>query len=157
MRRTVLVLAGLLGLTGAVLTLLNARAEQVADPVLTASLDPGDGDQGLGGAAEDAVLPSDDPAGAAAPHKMQGWRHRGPADGASALGLVYASPDKQLTAADVQKIAEAFLLWHGNHAWKVTDVADAGDNVTFSITTGPNTVVAKFAMDRHSGKLVRTG
>ena len=44
------------------------------------------------------------------------------------FALVYRQADRQLAPADVQKIAEAFLLWNGNHTWKVTDVAatDAG-------------------------------
>ena len=32
-----------------------------------------------------------------------------------AFGLVYRQADRRLTPPDVQKIAEAFLLWNGNH------------------------------------------
>jgi hypothetical protein len=73
------------------------------------------------------------------------------------LGLIYDAPDKQLSAADVQKIAEAFLLWHGNHSWKVVGLSDDGDRVVFSIATTQNAAVARFAMNKHSGKIQRLG
>ena len=37
---------------------------------------------------------------------------------------------------DVQKIAEAFLLWNGNHTWKVVDVAPTSDGaIGFALAT----------------------
>jgi hypothetical protein len=58
----------------------------------------------------------------------------------------------------VQKIAEGFLLWNGNHTWKVTDVASAADGpIGFSLTTPEGSVVAKFTMDPHTGKIARVG
>jgi hypothetical protein len=75
-----------------------------------------------------------------------------------AFALIYRQPDRQLAPADVQKIAEAFLLWNGNHAWKVTDVAPTADGpIGFSLTTPEGSLVAKFTMDPHSGKIVRVG
>jgi hypothetical protein len=92
---------------------------------------------------------------------MRGWMHGGLAGaarpGAEMLSLVYEAPDKQLTVADVQKIAEAFLLWHGNHLWRVTNVTADGDRVTFAVATDQNAVVATFAMNRHTGALLRLG
>jgi hypothetical protein len=74
------------------------------------------------------------------------------------FALIYRQPDRQLTAADVQKIAEAFLLWNGNHTWKITDVAATADGpIGFSISTPEGSVVAKFTMDPHSGRLARVG
>ena len=49
--------------------------------------------------------------------------HEGRSDGPRQFGLFYRQADRQLTTADVQKIAEAFLLWHGNRTWKVADIA----------------------------------
>jgi hypothetical protein len=74
------------------------------------------------------------------------------------FALIYRQPDRQLGAADVQKIAEAFLLWNGNHSWKVTDVAATADGpIGFSFSTPEGSVIAKFTMDPHSGKITRAG
>jgi len=75
------------------------------------------------------------------------------------FALFFRPDDRQLTAPDVQKIAEAFLLWNGNHTWKVIDVAPAPgtDQVNFAIATPDNTVIARFSMDTKSGRLTRTG
>ena len=55
---------------------------------------------------------------------------------------------ERLSPADVQKIAEALLLWNGNHVWKVTDVAERPDNtVGFSYAAGDGTVIARFSVD----------
>jgi hypothetical protein len=117
--------------------------------------------------------PSQQTDGAALPaHRwMGGWgHHRGmQAHGMQARGgmrgrdmrafaLIYRQPDRKLAPADVQKIAEAFLLWNGNHAWKVTDVAPTADGpIGFSLTTPEGSLVAKFTMDPHTGKIVRVG
>ena len=87
-------------------------------------------------------------------HGMQG----GPVGGLRAFALVYRQQDRALTPADVQKIAEAFLLFNGNHTWKVTDVAATADGkVGFSMAAGDGTVIAKFTMDPHTAKLTRVG
>ena len=66
--------------------------------------------------------------------------------------------DRQLAPADVQKIAEAFLLWNGNHTWKVGNVAATSDGpIGFSVATPEGSVVAKFTMDPHTGKITRVG
>jgi hypothetical protein len=129
----------------------------------------------IGGIATGAVLSQAQPApppveqmdGAPPPghHWMGGWGHRpGPEArgwhhrGMRAFALIYRQPDRQLAPADVQKIAEAFLLWNGNHAWKVTNVAPTADGpIGFSLTTPEGSVVAKFTMDPHTGQVERVG
>jgi hypothetical protein len=84
-----------------------------------------------------------------------GWRHGA---GMRAFALIYRQPDRQLTPADVQKIAEAFLLWNGNHTWKVTDVAPTSEGpIGFSLTTPEGSVLAKFTMDPHTARISRVG
>ncbi len=74
-----------------------------------------------------------------------------------AFALVYPQPDRNLNPADVQKIAEAFLLWHGNHTWKVVEVAPAADGtIGFALATQEGSVIARFTMDPHTGQISRT-
>ena len=74
------------------------------------------------------------------------------------FALIYRQPDRQLGTADVQKIAEGFLLWNGNHSWKVTDVVATADGpIGFSFTTPEGSMVAKFTMDPHTGRIARAG
>ncbi len=74
------------------------------------------------------------------------------------LALVYRRTDRKLTPPDVQKIAEAFLLWHGNHTWKVVDVAPTSDGaIGFALATQDGSVIARFTMDPHTGRVTRTG
>src|SRR5205823_7165634 len=62
-------------------------------------------------------------------HEMgRGAMGHGHLAGPGTFALFYQQADRQLSAADVQKIAEAFLLWHGNHSWKVVNVAEGADN-----------------------------
>jgi hypothetical protein len=128
----------------------------------------------IGGIATGAVLSQAQPApppaqetGAPPPPRpgMMGWRHHMMREGMGgrpfnprALALIYRQPDRNLAPADVQKIAEAFLLWNGNHTWKVTNVAPTADGpIGFSLTTPEGSVVAKFAMDPHTGHIQRVG
>jgi len=125
----------------------------------------------VGGAATGAVLSQAQPApppgpGPAAqlmngppPHRemMTGWRH-GLGHARRDFALIYRHSDRQLAPADVQKIAEGFLLWNGNHNWKVIDVAPTADGpIGFSLATPEGSVIAKFTMDPHSGKIARIG
>ena len=74
------------------------------------------------------------------------------------FALLHRQADRQLSPGDVQKIAEGFLLWHGNHRWKVTNVGATADGpIGFSLTTPEGSVVAMFTMDPHTGKVVRVG
>ncbi len=82
----------------------------------------------------------------------------GPVGGRRAFALIYRQEDRALSSADVQKVAEAFLLWNGNHTWKVTDVAATSDGlVGFSLTTQEGSLVAKFTMDPHTARIERVG
>jgi hypothetical protein len=114
--------------------------------------------------------PAPPPAGqdGAAPPRMSGdwtaraqrWRDARGQRGAGQrpFALIYRQKDRQLSPADVQKIAEGFLLWNGNHAWKVVDVAPGQDGaVGFALATGDGSVIARFTMDPHSGRVTRTG
>ena len=96
-----------------------------------------------------------------AEHHRMGWMHHGGQGGRidpRAFALIYRQSDRQLGVADVQKIAEGFLLWNGNHSWKVTDVAASAEGpIGFSLTTPEGSVVAKFTMDPHTGKIARAG
>lgn len=126
----------------------------------------------IGGIAMGAVLTHAQPADhqATAPaadqqaldrHPGMGWMgHGGPDRGLNPrdFALIYRKPDRQLAAPDVQKIAEAFLLWNGNHSWKVTNVAPTPDGpIGFSLATPDGAVIATFSMDPHSGKISRSG
>jgi hypothetical protein len=86
-----------------------------------------------------------------------GWHH--PAmERMRTFALLYRPDDRKLTAPDVQKIAEAFLLWNGNRTWKVTAVAsDADGKIGFAFATADGSVIARFAMDSKTGRVTRTG
>ena len=91
-------------------------------------------------------------------HPMMGgsFRHHGP--GSGPFALVFRQQDRNLSPADVQKIAEAFLLWHGNHTWKITDVAATSDGpIGFNLSTPEGSVIGKFTMDPHTGRIRRIG
>lgn len=125
----------------------------------------------IGGATVGAVMSYADPApppppGAPAvgqhPHRgvmmerramWHRWR-----DARRTFALIYTQADRQLTPDDVQKIAQGFLLWHGNHDWKVIDVAPQADGaIGFSLATQSGSVIAKFSMDPHTGRVRRLG
>jgi hypothetical protein len=73
-------------------------------------------------------------------------------------GLFFNQRDKNLSDGDVQVLAAAILLVHGNHDWKVIDVADAADGqATFAYATADGSVIARFEIDRHSGRIMRIG
>jgi hypothetical protein len=123
----------------------------------------------IGGIATGAVLSQAQPAPPPAaqtdgapprPGMMEGWgqrmMHHRPFQ--RPFALIYRQEDRQLSPADVQKIAEAFLLWNGNHTWKITNVAPTADGpIGFTLTTQEGSVVAKFTMDPHTGRIHRVG
>jgi len=90
----------------------------------------------IGGAATGIVVAQAQPAppapdeGGPPPQRGMGWMHRGHEwqqrggmmQRLRAFALVYPQKDRKLTPLDVQKIAEAFLLWHGNHDWIVSQL-----------------------------------
>jgi hypothetical protein len=71
------------------------------------------------------------------------------------FALIYPAPDRALSGPDVQKIAEAFLLFNGNHTWKVTDVKEEPNRVTFALATPDGAAIAHFAIDRHNARAER--
>jgi hypothetical protein len=73
------------------------------------------------------------------------------------FALIRRADDRKLTPPDVQKIAEAFLLWNGNHTWKVLNVKPAGDAIAFDLGASDGTVIASFTMDPKTGHIDRTG
>ena len=74
------------------------------------------------------------------------------------FALFYRQADKQLTSADISTIAQAILLWHGNHTWKVTGVGPGPDGtIQWTYTAPDGTVIAKFDMDPHTGYVTRIG
>jgi hypothetical protein len=97
------------------------------------------------------------------PQHGMGWMHRGDwqqrggmMQRLRAFALVYPQKDRKLSPPDVQKIAEAFLLWHGNHDWKVINVAPTPDGpIGFALATQDGSVIARFTMDPHSAKVER--
>jgi hypothetical protein len=77
---------------------------------------------------------------------------------ARSWGLFYPQADKKLSVADVTTLAQAILLRHGNHTWKVTDVVLNQDNtVSFAFATQGGGVIARFAMDTQTGRFRRIG
>ena len=72
-----------------------------------------------------------------------------------AFALVHRAEDRALTPPDVQKIAEAFLLWNGNHSWKVINVRPDGDVIGFDLATAEGSVIAHFTMDPKTARLAR--
>jgi hypothetical protein len=87
-----------------------------------------------------------------------GWQRHAMMHRAQAFGLLYHMDDRQLTAPEVQKIAEAFLLWNGNRTWKVTEVAAGPDGkIGFAFATADGSVIARFTMDSKTGRVSRTG
>ncbi|MDQ2804143.1 MAG: hypothetical protein M3Y41_16255 [Pseudomonadota bacterium] len=74
------------------------------------------------------------------------------------FGLFYRPADKHLSPADVQQIAQALLLWHGNHAWKVVEVQQStGGKVSFAYATPDGSVIARFEVNQATGQIDRTG
>lgn len=74
------------------------------------------------------------------------------------FGLFAPQPDKHLSPADVQQIAQAILLWNGNHDWKVAQVQSGPNHqVTFAYTSPDGTVIAKFAINQDTGRISRLG
>jgi hypothetical protein len=73
------------------------------------------------------------------------------------FALIDRPDDRKLTPPDVPKIAEAFLLWNGNHTWKVINVKPDGDVIAFDLATADGSVIAHYAMDPKTGRPSRRG
>jgi hypothetical protein len=89
----------------------------------------------------------------AGPMGQEGWHHR--MEMMRAMALVPAAEDRKLSPADVTKIAEGFLLWKGNHSWKVLNAAVEADQIGFDLATKDGSVIAHFTMDPKTGALKR--
>ena len=123
----------------------------------------------IGGAAAGILVanaqPAQPPPGLEGRPHWMGWMHRGHdrqqgegMRGLRTFALIYPQEDRNLTPPDVQKIAEAFLLWRGNHTWKVVEVAPAADGgIGFALATQDGSVIARFTMDPHSARVTRIG
>jgi hypothetical protein len=83
------------------------------------------------------------------------WHHGGRMAMMRTFALIHRADDRKLTPPDVQKIVEAFLLWNGNHTWKVLDVKTEGDAIGFDLATGQGSVIAHFTMDPKTAHLTR--
>lgn len=83
------------------------------------------------------------------------WHHGHRMEMMRTFALIHRADDRQLTPPDVQKIAEAFLLWNGNHTWKVLNVKAEGDVIGFDLATGDSSVIAHFTMDPKTAHLHR--
>jgi hypothetical protein len=71
------------------------------------------------------------------------------------FALIHRADDRKLGPPDVQKIVEGFLLWNGNHTWKVLNVKAEGDVIGFDLATGQDSVIAHFTMDPRTAHLTR--
>ena len=109
------------------------------------------GDHGPGMRGPDGMRGSDGMRGPEGMHRP-GWRMGGMMRRMREFALIYPAPDRNLSGADVQKIAEAFLLFNGNHTWKVTEVKEEPNEVSFALATSDGTAIAHFGMDRHTGR-----
>jgi hypothetical protein len=140
MRKTILTAIAVLAIGGTATGIMIAQAQTAPPP-------PGVG----------APPPPDGPRFTGWMQRMHQWRDgRGPMN-RQTFALVYQQEDRKLTQADVQKIAEAFLLWRGNHTWKVVNVAAVSDAaIGFSLATQDGSVIASFTMDPHTGRITRT-
>jgi len=89
---------------------------------------------------------------------MHHWREGSRPIAPDTFALVFRQADRNLSPADVQKIVEGFLLWRGNHTWKVVDAAATSEGaIGFALATQEGSVIARFTMDPHSGRLIRVG
>lgn len=71
------------------------------------------------------------------------------------FALVPRADDRKLTPPDVTRIAEGFLLFRGNHTWKVLNSAMEGDVIGFDLATKEGSVIAHFTMDPRTGHVKR--
>lgn len=64
--------------------------------------------------------------------------------------------NKNLANDDVKKIAEAGLLWFGERTWRIGEVKDSGSRTAeFALVTAEGGVIARFTMDRDTGRVRR--
>ncbi|MGC8475847.1 MAG: hypothetical protein ACP5NP_05785 [Acetobacteraceae bacterium] len=74
------------------------------------------------------------------------------------FALMFHPKDRKLTPTDVDAIATGFLRWNGNHSWKVIDVKATDDaHIGFAYATADGGVIARFTINRHTGRIRRVG
>jgi hypothetical protein len=142
-------------------------------PDMTAAADPAWSDPDLATPGQEielaqADMPPPGPPGGPPPMARRmppPWMHAGGGPGwerrrgemMRTFALFFRPEDRALTPPEVQKIAEAFLLWNGNRTWKVTEVTATTDGkVSFAYATSDGGVIARFAMDTKTGRVRRT-
>jgi len=94
------------------------------------------------------------------PHWRMAERGRGVkghGDIGGMMGRFFINRDnKNLTNDEVRKIAEAGLLWFGERNWRIGEVRDAGSRTAeFTLVTENGGVIARFTMDRDTGRIRR--
>ena len=149
----------------AALSLAAAAAGGTAAVAQNAGPAPSPGVQAPAGTDTQSAAPQ--PRG---PHEMRmGWWHHHHPGGfgergreapfaPGTFGLFAPRADKNLSPADVQQIAQAILLWNGNHDWKVAQVQPGQNHeVNFSYVTPDGTTIAKFAINQDTGRITRVG
>jgi hypothetical protein len=92
-------------------------------------------------------------------HEHHGPRHAGGPGGPRGPlgGLIMPREDKQLTADEAVKIAEGFLLWMGERTWKIANATQQDAVIAFDLTTADGSRIARFTMDRRTGRVQRVG
>lgn len=85
-------------------------------------------------------------------------RHRPTLFAPGTFALFHPPANRQLDPAGVREIAQAILLWNGQHDWKVTDVKPLGnDRIGFAYAAQDGTVIARFAVNGATGRIARVG
>jgi hypothetical protein len=136
----------------------NAALAAAASAVMAAApalAQPGPPPGGPPAAAEDRGPPQGPPPWARGGHGHRAGGPMGPRGPLS--GLVMNRDNKQLTADEVTKIAEGFLLWMGERNWKVANATQQDDLIAFDLTTQEGSRIARFTMDRRTGRVQRVG
>jgi hypothetical protein len=155
--------------TGALIRGAEAQRAESDAALEIAHVDPsGAGMPGMADEGEFEMAQADAPPGPPGAPPGRPWMRGGPGGPGGHPGwhrqggmmrmfsLFYRPADRALTPDEVQKIAEAFLLWNGNRTWKVTQVADGPDGVvTFAYATADGGVIAKFSMNKANGRVRR--
>jgi hypothetical protein len=163
MRKPILIAVTTFGLAaaglgvGVGLPLLQAQAQQApADAPPPPGPGPGSAPDGHGGMRPWGMGPMgwmhhhQDMHGMWHPDMHGMWHHM------DTFALLHRPADRALSGADVQKIAEGFLLWNGNHSWKITGVTEQDEStVGFNVATASGDVIARFTMNRHTGQVSR--
>ena len=153
MRKTLLIalVAGSIA-GGGIAAVATQALAQGAPPPAPGMGGPGMGAPGMGGPGMGGPGMHPPMDGMGGPMGMHGGHMHGMMGRMRAFALIYPVRDRSLSGPDVQKIAEAFLLINGNHTWKITEVTEEPNRVTFALATADGQAIAHFAMDRHTAR-----